>query len=213
MSVLKYLIDVFLHLDVHLADVMQQYGILTYGILFAIVFCETGLVVMPFLPGDSLLFAAGALTAATGILDVRLLLLILLIAPLIGDQVNYWVARLIGVKLPFAYDSRIFNKKYLDKTHDYYEKYGGKTIIIARFVPIVRTFAPFVAGLGRMNYLRFLSYSVIGACLWVSSFVLAGFFFGNIELVRKNFTLVVMAIIVISLLPGILEFWRHRRSS
>lgn len=205
-----YFINFILHLDVHLVEIFQQYGTLTYAILFLIIFCETGLVVTPFLPGDSLLFAAGALSAGGG-LQIKVLFVVLCLAPLLGDQVNYWFGRLLGSKLPFTEDARILKKQYLDKTHAYYEKYGGKTVIIARFVPIVRTFAPFVAGLGRMNYLKFICFSIAGALLWVSSFLLGGYFFGNIPFVKHNFTLTVTVIIVISLLPGLIEYIRHRR--
>jgi membrane-associated protein len=210
MEIIKSFIDLFLHLDVHLVEIFQQYGTLTYAILFLIVFCETGLVVTPFLPGDSLLFAAGALCAG-GALDIKVLFIVLCIAPLLGDQANYWFGRLLGSKLPFTEDARILKKQYLDKTHSYYAKYGGKTVIIARFVPIVRTFAPFVAGLGKMSYLKFISFSVVGMLLWVTSFLLGGYFFGNIPVIKHNFTLTVMAIIVISLLPGLIEYVRHKR--
>ncbi len=205
-----YFINFVLHLDVHLAEIFQQYGTLTYVILFLIIFCETGLVVTPFLPGDSLLFAAGALAAGSS-LQIKVLFVILCAAPLLGDQVNYWFGRLLGSKLPFTEEARFLKKQYLDKTHSYYEKYGGKTVIIARFVPIVRTFAPFVAGLGKMSYLKFVSFSVVGALLWVSSFLLGGYFFGNIPFIKHNFTLTVMVIIVISLLPGLIEYIRHKR--
>ena len=207
-----YFINLILHLDVHLVEIFQQYGTLTYAILFLIVFCETGLVFTPFLPGDSLLFAAGALSAGGG-LQIKVLFVVLCIAPLLGDQVNYWFGRLLGSKLPFTEDARVLKKQYLDKTHAYYEKYGGKTVIIARFVPIVRTFAPFVAGLGKMNYLKFISFSIAGALLWVSSFLLGGYFFGNIPFIKHNFTITVMVIIAISLLPGLIEYMRHRRLS
>ncbi len=207
-----YFLDFFLHLDVHLVEIFQQYGTLTYVLLFLIVFCETGLVVTPFLPGDSLLFAAGALAAGSS-LQIKILFIVLCIAPLMGDQVNYWFGRLLGTKLPFTEDARFLKKQYLDKTHSYYEKYGGKTVIIARFVPIVRTFAPFVAGLGRMNYLKFISFSVVGALLWVSAFLLGGYFFGNIPFIKHNFTVTVMVIIAISLVPGLIEYIRHRRLS
>jgi len=207
-----YFVDFILHLDVHLVEIFHQYGTLTYAILFLIVFCETGLVVTPFLPGDSLLFAAGALAAGSA-LQIRILLVVLFIAPLLGDQVNYWLGRILGGKLPFSEDSRFLKKQYLDKTHSYYEKFGGKTVIIARFVPIVRTFAPFVAGIGKMHYLKFISFSIAGALLWVGSFLLGGYYFGNIPVIKKNFTLTVMAIILISLLPGLIEYLRHRRSA
>ena len=209
---IMYFVDFILHLDVHLVEIFHQYGTLTYAILFLIVFCETGLVVTPFLPGDSLLFAAGALAAGSA-LQIRILLVVLFIAPLLGDQVNYWLGRILGGKLPFSEDARFLKKQYLDKTHSYYEKFGGKTVIIARFVPIVRTFAPFVAGIGKMHYLKFISFSIAGALLWVGSFLLGGYYFGNIPMIKKDFTLTVMAIILISLLPGLIEYLRHRRSA
>ena len=209
---IMYFVEFILHLDVHLVEIFHQYGTLTYAILFLIVFCETGLVVTPFLPGDSLLFAAGALAAGSA-LQIRILLVVLFIAPLLGDQVNYWLGRILGGKLPFSEDARFLKKQYLDKTHSYYEKFGGKTVIIARFVPIVRTFAPFVAGIGKMHYLKFISFSIAGALLWVGSFLLGGYYFGNIPVIKKNFTLTVMAIILISLLPGLIEYLRHRRSA
>jgi membrane-associated protein len=211
MDSLKDLIDLVLHLDVHLAKLVSTYGVWTYSILFLIIFCETGLVVTPFLPGDSLLFAAGALTAlpASG-LNVILLSLLLMAASIIGDSVNYWAGYFIGPKVFRSEGSRLLNKKYLERTNEFYAKHGGKTVIIARFMPIIRTFAPFVAGIGRMTYLKFLAYSVTGSILWVGAFVYAGYFFGNIPIVKENFTLVVLAIIFISLLPGIIEFLRAR---
>ena len=211
-DLVSFFVNFILHLDVHLSEIFQQYGTLTYAILFLIVFCETGLVVTPFLPGDSLLFAAGALAAGSA-LQIKVLYMVLLVAPLLGDQVNYWFGRLLGSKLPFTEDARFLKKQYLDKTHSYYQKYGGKTVIIARFVPIVRTFAPFVAGLGRMTYLTFLAYSIVGALLWVTSFLLGGYFFGNIPIIKHNFTITVMVIILISLLPGLIEYVRHRRAA
>ncbi len=197
MEFFSTIIDIFLHLDVHLGQVISEYGTLTYLILFAIIFCETGLVVMPFLPGDSLLFAAGAF-AALGSLDLSLLLGILYLAPILGDSTNYWVGRFVGPKVQ---NSRWVKREYIDKTHAFYEKHGGKTIVIARFMPIFRTFAPFVAGIGKMNYLRFLSFSVFGTLLWITICVVAGYFFGNIPFVKKNFSLVIFAIIGISVLP------------
>ena len=186
MDLFRSIIDLFLHLDDHLSQVISQYGVWTNLILFLIVFAETGLVVTPFLPGDSLLFAAGTF-AALGALDLRVLLVILMIAAIAGDTVNYWVGAWIG---PRAFSGRVrwLRKDYLDRTHAFYEKHGGKTIIIARFVPIIRTFAPFVAGVGAMNYGKFLLYNVVGAVLWVGMFVLGGYFFGNIPIVRENFT-------------------------
>jgi membrane-associated protein len=209
MDLFRSIVDLFLHLDKHLSQVISHYGVWTNLILFLIVFAETGLVVTPFLPGDSLLFAAGTF-AALGALDVRLLLVLLVAAAIIGDTVNYWVGAWIG---PRAFSGRIrwLRKDYLDRTHAFYEKHGGKTIIIARFVPIIRTFAPFVAGVGAMSYGKFLLYNVVGAVLWVGLFVLGGFFFGNIPVVKENFTIVILAIIAISVMPILLEAVRARR--
>ena len=210
------LIDFFLHLDRHLAELTAQYGTWTYLILFAIVFCETGLVVTPILPGDSLLFAAGAIAAQTtsageNPLDVSTLCLVLLAAAVLGDTVNYHIGHFLGPKVLRGEKSRFFNRKHLDRTHQFFEKYGGKTIILARFVPIVRTFAPFVAGVGAMSYLRFLAYNVIGGVTWVLGFVLAGYWFAERPFVKKNFSLVIIAIVIISVMPAVYEFWRHRR--
>jgi membrane-associated protein len=186
-----------------------DYGPWVYAILFLIVFCETGLVVTPFLPGDSLLFAAGAI-AAGGNLNIFLLMLLLFIAAILGDTVNYWIGDKAGQKLVRRYP-RLIKQEYLTRTHEFFERYGGKTIIIARFVPIVRTFAPFVAGVGEMSYWKFMSYNVIGAFLWVVLLVPAGYFFANVPFVKNNFSLVILAIIVLSILPGVFEFWRERR--
>lgn len=215
MEVINQFMDLFLHLDKHLAEIIGQYGTYTYILLYLIIFAETGLVFTPFLPGDSLLFAAGTLSAlqgigSTSILNVHLIFLILFLAALTGDNVNYFVGRFLGEKL-FKGNSRFLKKEYLDKTHAFYEKYGGKTIIIARFVPIVRTFTPFVAGLGKMSYGKYISYCITGAFLWVGLFTYAGYFFGNIPFIRNNFSIVVLTIIFISLLPGIIEFIRHKR--
>jgi membrane-associated protein len=188
----------------------QSYGFWTHLILFAVVFCETGLVVTPFLPGDSLLFAAGTF-AASGSLKIGWLFLLLAAAAVLGDTVNYWIGKIIGPKVFQKENSRIFKKAYLDRTHQFYEKYGAETIIIARFVPIVRTFAPFVAGIGKMTYGKFLSYNVIGGVLWVALFTFGGYFFGNLPFVKKNFSLVIFAIIFISLLPMVYEFLKHRK--
>jgi membrane-associated protein len=209
MDLLKQLADVFLHLDTHLSQVIAQYGEWTYFILFLIIFCETGLVVTPFLPGDSLLFAAGTF-AALGALDVRLLVPLLIVAAVVGDTVNYWVGAYIGPRA-FEGNHRFLRKEHLDRTRAFYERHGGKTIILARFVPIVRTFAPFVAGVGTMSYPRFITYNVVGAVLWVGLLVLAGFFFGNIPVVRENFTVVILAIIAISVMPVVIEAVRGRR--
>lgn len=194
----------FLHIDAQLNTVMQQYGTLTYAILFALIFIETGVVVMPFLPGDSLLFAVGAL-AARGSLHLGFVLLLLCAAAIIGDTVNYWVGKKIGPRV-FTADSRFLKKSYMDKTRAFYDKYGAKTIIFARFVPIVRTFAPFVAGVGQMPYKKFLTYNVVGGVTWVCLFTLLGYFFGNIPVVEKNFTLVIIAIIAISFVPPAFEY-------
>jgi membrane-associated protein len=205
---IRTLIDFILHLDTHLTELVSSYGGWTYAILFLIVFAETGLVVTPFLPGDSLLFATGAL-AATSALDIRVLFVLLLVAAIIGDAVNYAVGKRIGVA---AAAGKVWGVKpaYIQRTHEFYEKYGGKTIIIARFVPIVRTFAPFVAGAGSMTYRRFAIYNVTGALLWVGSMLFAGYWFGNLPIVRDNFGLVVIAIIVLSVLPAVYEIVRHR---
>jgi membrane-associated protein len=210
MEFIKNVIDFVLHLDVHLSGLIQTYGLWTYLILFAVIFCETGLVVTPFLPGDSLIFAAGTF-AARGDLKVVVLFLILAAAAVIGDTVNYWVGKIIGPKVFQKENSRIFKKRYLERTHEFYEKYGAETIIIARFVPIVRTFAPFVAGIGRMTYGKFLSYNVIGGVAWVALFTFGGYFFGNIYFVKKNFSLVIIAIILLSLVPVLYEFLKHRK--
>jgi membrane-associated protein len=208
-DLLRGIIDFFLHLDQHLSQVISQYGGWTHLILFAVIFCETGLVVTPLLPGDSLLFAAGTF-AALGSLDVRLILVLLSAAAILGDTVNYWVGAYIGPRA-FSGNVRFLRKEYLERTHAFYEKHGGKTIILARFVPIIRTFAPFVAGVGAMSYPKFLTYNVVGAVLWVGLFVLGGYFFGNIRMVRENFTLVILAIIAISVMPIVFEALRARR--
>jgi membrane-associated protein len=202
-------IEYFLHLDKHLNVVIQSYGAWTYLILFLIVFCETGLVVTPILPGDSLLFAAGTF-AALGSLQVVALFLLLSLAAVLGDTVNYWAGYTVGPKIFQQEHVRFLNKQYLERAHQFYERHGGKTIIIARFMPIIRTFAPFVAGIGRMTYTRFLSYNLIGGVAWIGLFVFGGYQFGNIPMVKQNFTFVILAIIFISILPGIIEFVRHR---
>ena len=206
------LIDLFLHLDQHLNVIIRDYGLWTYLILFLIIFCETGLVVTPILPGDSLLFAAGTF-AAGGALDPMILFVLLSIAAVAGDTVNYWIGNLVGPKIFHQEKVRFFKKENLTRTHEFYEKYGGKTIVFARFIPIIRTFAPFVAGIGKMTYLHFISYNVIGGIAWIAIFIFGGYYFGNLPMVKKNFTLVIMAIIFISILPGIIEFLRHRRQS
>jgi membrane-associated protein len=209
MDLLKTFVDLFLHLDTHLSQVIAEYGTWTYLILFLIVFCETGLVVTPFLPGDSLLFAAGTF-AALGQLDLWVMILLLASAAVLGDTVNYWVGAAIGPRA-FSGDLRFLKKEHLDRTRAFYEKHGGKTIILARFVPIVRTFAPFVAGVGTMSYRHFLLYNIAGAVLWVGLLVPAGYFFGNIPVVRENFTIVILAIVAISVMPMAVEALRGRR--
>jgi membrane-associated protein len=209
MDLIHWFVDFFLHLDQHLAEVIQRYGASTYALLFLIVFLETGLVVTPLLPGDSLLFAAGSF-AGLGILRFWPLFFLLCAAAILGDTVNYAIGARLGPRVFHYPKSRFFNPEHLKKTHAFYEKYGGKTIIIARFVPIVRTFAPFVAGIGAMSYVRFLGYNVIGGVLWVSVCLFSGYFFGNLPLVKQNFSLVVIAIVFISLLPAVIEYLRHR---
>jgi len=211
MEIISTVVDFILHLDVHLNSIIQNFGIWTYLILFLIIFLETGIVVTPFLPGDSLLFAAGSF-AALGSLNPFALFIILSAAAILGDTVNYWIGHFIGPRA-FSGNIRFLKKEYLDRTHGFYEKHGGKTIILARFIPIIRTFAPFVAGIGAMTYSRFFFYNVIGAVLWVGLFVFGGYFFGNLPFVRDNFTLVIMAIIVISVLPGVFEFLREKFKS
>ncbi|MCU0808957.1 MAG: DedA family protein [Candidatus Contendobacter sp.] len=211
MDLFSDLLSWFLHLDRHLAELAGQYGGWIYGILFLIVFCETGLVVTPFLPGDSLLFAAGSL-AAIGQMNVHALFLLLTAAAIIGDTVNYAAGHYFGEKV-FSPDARVLKQAYLDRTHQFFERHGGKTIVIARFVPIVRTFAPFVAGAGSMNYSHFLFYNVTGAIAWTASFLYGGYFFGNLPFVKQNFTLVILAIIILSIMPGVIEYWRHRRAA
>jgi membrane-associated protein len=212
MSTIQTLIDLFLHLDKHLDTIFRDYGIWTYILLALVVFCETGLVVTPFLPGDSLLFAAGAL-AAGGALNVDTLALALLIAAILGDTVNYHIGKYIGPRVFEKKDSRIFKQAYLKRTQDFYERYGGKTIILARFVPIVRTFAPFLAGVGKMNYSQFIVYNVVGAICWVGSLTYAGYYFGEIAVVKRNFSLVVLGIIFVSILPAVFEIIRVKRQS
>ncbi len=213
MEALRHLVDVVLHLDKHLNSWAADLGPWTYVLLFAIVFCETGLVVTPFLPGDSLLFAVGALSASEGspIHPVHVALL-LIVAAILGDAVNYTIGRKIGPRV-FKEGSRFFKKEHLDRTHAFYEKHGGKTIILARFIPIVRTFAPFVAGIGEMSYRRFALYNVVGAVAWVTVFVWAGWQFGKTPFVQKNFHYVILAIIVLSVLPAVFEWWRAKRSA
>ena len=209
MDLLALILDFILHVDVHLQSLMNNYGLWVYAILFLIIFCETGLVVTPFLPGDSLLFAAGALTVGTA-LDVNLLAGALIVAAVLGNITNYTIDHFFGERLFQNPNSRVFRRDHLDKTHAFFAKHGGKTIIMTRFLPIVRTFAPFVAGMGAMTYKRFMAFNFIGGFLWVVSFVYAGHFFGNLPVVRKNFTMLIIGIIVISLLPLLIEGIRHR---
>ncbi|WP_031520523.1 DedA family protein [Siccibacter colletis] len=214
MDVILFIVDFILHIDVHLAELVAEYGVWVYAILFLILFCETGLVVTPFLPGDSLLFVAGALASLPGNdLNVHLMVLLMIIAAILGDAVNYTIGRLFGDKLFSNPDSKIFRRSYLDKTHAFYARHGGKTIILARFVPIVRTFAPFVAGMGKMSYRHFAAYNVIGALVWVLLFTYAGFFFGTLPFVQENLKLLIVAIIIVSILPGVVEVIRHKRAA
>lgn len=203
-----YLIDIILHMDKYLGQIIQEYGTWTYLLLFFVIFIETGVVVFPFLPGDSLLFAAGTF-AGLGYLNIGILFVLLSVAAIAGDTVNYWIGHAIGPRA-FSGNIRFLKKEYMDRTHAFYEKHGGKTIIIARFIPIIRTFAPFVAGVGEMTYGKFISYNVIGGVAWVALFTFGGYFFGNLPIVQENFSFVILAIIFISVLPGIIEFIRGR---
>ena len=212
---MQELIDLFLHLDVHLKDFVDQYGVWVYGLLFAIIFAETGLVVTPFLPGDSLLFAAGAL-AATGALDVRLLLLLLTLAAVLGNTVNYSIGHFVGPRIFRAEYSggtldRLLNRQHLDRAHAFFEKYGGMAVVLTRFVPIIRTFVPFVAGAGAMRYPVFALYNVAGGALWVGICVGAGYAFGNVPIIKENFSLVALGIVIVSLIPVLVEFLKHKR--
>ncbi len=203
------ILDIFLHLGDYLATIIQIFGVWTYVILFLVIFAETGFVVTPFLPGDSLLFIVGAF-AAIGHLNIFVVYAVLLVAAILGDTVNYWLGNKIGAKVFSKENSRIFNKKYLTKTEEFYEKYGGKTIIIARFVPVVRTFAPFVAGIGKMKYRVFITYNIIGGFVWVTSLVFAGYFFGNLPFVKNNFEYAIYIIVLASLFPMLFELVKHR---
>ncbi|MDD1620308.1 MAG: DedA family protein [Methylococcaceae bacterium] len=209
MEFVQQLLDIVLHIDKHLANIIGEYGMLTYAILFLVIFIETGFVVMPFLPGDSLLFAAGAFVAMDA-LNLYAVLGLLTIAAVMGDTVNYWIGRTLGQR---AYSQSWINRRHLDRAHTFYENYGGKTIVLARFVPVIRTFAPFVAGMGRMAYSQFIAYNIVGGIAWVLLCSLSGYFFGNIPVVKKNFELVILAIIVISILPIIFEVWKARRQA
>ncbi len=212
LELLNYLIEFALHLDRHLYDLVSTYGTWAYGILFVVVFAETGFVVTPFLPGDSLLFAAGAI-GATHALNPHMVSLILIIAAILGDTVNYAIGFHIGPKVFNKPKSLLFNPEHLERTHRFYEKYGGKTIIIARFIPIIRTFAPFVAGIGKMSYFRFITYNVVGGIVWVLLFVYAGYFFGNLPVVKRNFSLIIIVIILISVMPVFIEFIKHLKEN
>jgi membrane-associated protein len=211
MDVIKFLIDFVLHMDVHLNEIISNYGAWTYGILFFVIFIETGLVVTPFLPGDSLLFAAGTF-AALGSLNPFYLFGLLSLAAVLGDTVNYSIGAFIGERA-FSGDIKFLKKEHLDRTQEFYKKHGGKTIILARFIPIIRTFAPFVAGVGTMKYSKFIVYNVVGGIAWVAIFTFLGYFFGNIPFVKKNFELVIFAIIFISFIPPVLEVFKARREA
>ncbi len=210
MTLIKTIIDFILHLDKYLDLIVKNFGAFTYALLFLIIFAETGLVITPFLPGDSLLFAVGTF-AAIGSLNVLLLFFLLSAAAILGDSLNYSIGKFLGKKA-IEHETRFIKKEYIDKTHSFYEKYGTKTIVLARFVPIVRTFAPFVAGVGKMNYIKFLTYNVIGGVLWVATFVFGGYFFGNIPIIKNNFSIVILIIIFLSFVPAIIGFWRHRKN-
>lgn len=212
MEWLKHGIDLILHLEHHLGELINYFGPWTYVVLFAIIFAETGVVVMPFLPGDSLLFALGAL-AASEKLDLTTLLVLLSVAAILGDTVNYWLGSIFGPRVFRGENVRFLNRKHLDKTHEFFERYGGKTIILARFIPIIRTFAPFVAGMGKMTYRRFMAYNVVGGLVWIFLFVLAGYWFGSWPVVKKNFPLIIVGIVVVSIIPPLIEFLRERRKS
>ncbi len=215
MEYLTQFVDILLHVDKHLDVLIQSYPHAIYAMMFLVVFCETGLVVTPFLPGDSLLFALGTFAARPEGLNLGYLILLLTVAAIAGDSLNYWIGSLLGPRLFRGEKIRFLNPKHLERTHEFYERYGGKTIVLARFVPIVRTFAPFVAGMGRMTYRKFTAYNVIGGIVWVMSFLMLGFKFANVPVVKKNFTLVIAGIIVVSVLPGIFEFireWRKLRT-
>lgn len=208
MNFITFVIDFILHMDRYLGQIVTDTGYWTYAILFIVIFIETGLVVTPFLPGDSILFAAGALIAAQGVLDVKVLYILMVIAAVGGDTANYWIGYYIGPRV-FNEKVRFLKKEYLDRTHAFYEKHGGKTIFFARFIPIIRTFAPFVAGIGKMTYGHFISYNVVGGIIWPALFLFGGYFFGNIPFIKEHFSLVVIAIVLISLLPAVIEVLRN----
>ena len=211
MEILSYIIDIFVHLDVHLSELIAMFGPMTYVILFLVIFCETGLVATPFLPGDSLLFVVGAF-AAKGDFDVALVFALLSVAAVGGNMANYHIGRYLGPRV-FKGEIRFLKKEYLDRTHAFYDKHGAKTIVIARFLPIIRTFAPFVAGIGKMEYKRFVIYNLIGCLAWLGVFILGGYFFGNLQIVKENLTIVIFAIIIISIVPSVVEVIRQQRQS
>jgi membrane-associated protein len=211
MELIPQLIDLALHLDRYLLGFLNDYGLWVYALLFAVIFAETGFVVTPFLPGDSLLFVAGTLAAGSG-LDVNWLIALLIAASFSGDNTNYWIGHHLGPRVFRRKDSRLLNHAYLDRTRDFYDRHGGKTVLLARFLPILRTFAPFVAGIGHMPYLRFIAFSFVGSVAWVGLLVLAGYFFGHLPVVRENLTLMMLGIIVLSLMPSTFAWLHHRRS-
>ncbi|MCB9813086.1 MAG: DedA family protein [Pseudomonadales bacterium] len=211
MNIITYFVDFILHLDKHLGEIIAAYGSLTYAIFFAIIFAETGLVIFPFLPGDSLLFAAGTFTAL-GSLHFFATFLILFVAAVVGDSVNYWIGNIFGKKIVDNPKITFINQEHIDKTEAFYKKYGGKTIILARFVPIIRTFAPFVAGVGKMDYQKFITYNVLGGFAWVGIFMTLGYFFGNVQFVKDHFSVAILAIIAISVLPMLFEYIKHKNS-
>ncbi|MFA7399190.1 MAG: DedA family protein [Sideroxydans sp.] len=212
MEILTAFLDIVLHLDAHLLALVQEYGVWVYAILFVIIFAETGLVVAPFLPGDSLLFVTGAL-CGMGSLELQILMPLLIVAAFSGDNTNYWIGRLLGLRLLNHASQKLIKHEHLEKTHLFFDKHGGKTIIFARFLPVIRTFAPFVAGIGTMNYRSFVMFSAIGSVAWVGSLTIAGYFFGNIPIIKNNLTLMILAIIVVSFIPAILEFIKHRKQA
>lgn len=211
MELLMSFIDIVLHIDKYMLTIVSQYGVWTYLILFCIIFCETGFVVTPFLPGDSLLFATGALCGA-GFLNPVYIFILLSVAAIGGDNVNYWIGRWVGPAIFEREKTRFINKKHLERAHAFYEKHGGKTIVIARFVPIIRTFAPFVAGIARMTYIRYIAYSVSGGLFWIGFFIFIGYFFGNLPIIKRNFSVAIYVIIFLSLMPGLIEYLRHRKA-
>ncbi len=212
MEILTAFLDIVLHLDAHLLTLVHDYGVWVYAILFAIIFAETGLVVAPFLPGDSLLFVTGAL-CGMGSLELHILMPLLIFAAFGGDNTNYWIGRLLGLRLLNRASPRFIKHEHLEKTHLFFDKHGGKTIIFARFLPIIRTFAPFVAGIGTMNYRSFVMFSALGSVAWIGSLTIAGYFFGNIPIIKNNLTLMILVIVVVSFIPAILEFIKHRRQA